>query len=143
MLGGLHHVPSHAVQVVHNLSYALKPGGVFISLEPTDGNPGLAWVRRRIYQHNTLFDEETERSFPISEYFEMFERSGLQLLDGVYPGLLAYVLYYNPDAFPFLNIGGPGMVRAIWGLETPFRRSALGRMFSFATLSLWQKPGVA
>jgi SAM-dependent methyltransferase len=143
LLGGLHHVPSHAVQVVRNLAGALKPGGYFINLEPTDGNRGLAWVRRWIYRRNKLFDEETERSFPISEYYGMFERTGLRLVDGFYPGLLAYVLYYNPDAFPLLNIGGPGMVRAIWGLERPFRRSAIGRMFSFATLSLWRKPGTA
>lgn len=143
LLGGLHHVPSHAARVVGKLASALKPGGYFISLEPTDGNPVLAGVRRWIYRRNKLFDEETERSFPMAEYRAMFDSAGLHLVDDFYPGLLAYVLYYNPDAFPLLNIGGPGLVRALWTLERPFRRGAFGRVFSFATLSLWRKPGTA
>lgn len=141
LLGGLHHVPHAAADVVARLAKAMRPGGYFISLEPTDGNPVFTWVRRAIYRRNPLFDEETERSFTSKEYLALFERAGLRCAERAYPGLLAYVLYYNPDAFPLLNIGGPGLVRAIWSLEKPFRRGAIGRALSFATLSLWQKPG--
>ena len=140
LLGGLHHVPHEASRVVGRLARALKPGGYFISLEPTDGNPVFTSLRRWIYRRNRLFDEETERSFGLSEYYGMFKQAGLYHIDSFQPGLLAYVLYYNPDAFPWLNIGGPGLVRAIWALERPFRRSAIGRALSFATLGLWQRP---
>jgi hypothetical protein len=58
----------------------------------------------------------------------------------MYPGLAAYVLYYNPDAFPALNFGGPETVRRLFALERPFLRSAAARTLSFATLSLWRKP---
>lgn len=142
LLGGLHHVPHAAADVVGRLARALKPGGYFISLEPTDGNPLFTMVRRWIYRRNALFDEETERSFTLAEYYGLFDKAGLRHIDSFYPGLLAYVLYYNPDAFPWLNIGGRGLVRAIWGLERPFRRGAIGRRLSFATLGLWQRPGL-
>lgn len=142
LLGGLHHVPHAAADVTGRLARALKPGGYFISLEPTDGNALFTAVRRWIYRRNGLFDEQTERSFTLAEYNGLFEDAGLRHVDSFYPGLLAYVLYYNPDAFPWLNVGGRGLVRAIWALERPFRRNVVGRRLSFATISLWQRPGI-
>jgi SAM-dependent methyltransferase len=139
LVGGLHHVPHEARGVVGRLARALRPGGYFINFEPTDGNIFFTWLRRWIYRRNSLFDEETERSFSLGEYFEIFKSAGLHNIDSMYPGLLAYALYYNPDAFPWLNVGGPGLVRAIWHLERPFRRNAIGRTLSFATLALWQR----
>ena len=143
LLGGLHHVPDHAANVVARLSRALKPGGHFINLEATEGNPVFGWIRRLIYRRIPLFDSETERAFTTREYRNLFESAGLRHVDSVYPGLLAYVLYYNPGAFPWLNVGGQGLVRALWSLERPFRRNAIGRTLSFATLSLWQRPELA
>jgi SAM-dependent methyltransferase len=140
LIGGLHHVPDQANQVVSRLGRALKPGGYFINFEPTNGNPLFTLAREWIYRRNSLFDAETERGFPIRAYYNMFERAGLRYVDSIYPGLLAYVLYYNPDAFPMLNVGGPWLVQALWWLERPFRRSAIGRTLSFATLALWQRP---
>ena len=140
LIGGLHHVPDQAEQVVMRLGRALKPGGYFVSFEPTNGNPVFTKAREWIYRRNSLFDEETERAFPVRAYYGLFERAGLRHVDSFYPGLLAYVLYYNPDAFPLLNVGGPGLVRALWRLERPLRRSAVGRVLSFATLGLWQRP---
>lgn len=142
LLGGLHHVPDHAAQVVGKLARALRPGGYFINLEPTEGNRLFTRLRRWIYRRNALFDAVTERAFTITEYVDMFRRAGLRHIDSLHPGLLAYVLYYNPDAFPWLNVGGPGLVRALWTLERPLHRSAVGRTLSFATLSLWQRPKI-
>jgi SAM-dependent methyltransferase len=140
LIGGLHHVPDQAEQVVTRLSRALRPGGYFISFEPTSGNRLFTLARDWIYRRNALFDEETERGFPVAAYYAMFERAGLRHVDSIHPGLLAYVLYYNPDAFPMLNVGGPWLVRTLWRLERPLRRSAIGRTLSFATLALWQRP---
>lgn len=138
-LGGLHHVPHAADRAVRNLVAALAPGGRFISLEPTAGNPLFARVREAIYRRNPLFDAETERGFGMAELTGLFERAGLVCEDICHPGLLAYVLYYNPDAFPRLNRGGPGLVRAIYALERPFLRTSLARWLAFATLSVWRK----
>ena len=140
LLGGLHHVPHIAKEVTARLCKAIKPGGYFINLEPTNGNPVFKAVRNRIYDKNSLFDEETERAFDVEELFDFFESAGMQAKDITYPGLSAYVLYYNPDAFPALNLGGSRMVKTMFKLDRLFMRNAIGRIFSFATLSLWQKP---
>lgn len=141
LLGGLHHVPDAAAAVVRRLAGALRPKGLFINFEPTSGNPLFSLVRQRIYQRNALFDEVTEHDFPVAELMRMFSDAGLRLVDALHPGLLAYVLYYNPDAFPLLNRGGAGMVRASYAVDRLFQRTPIGRALSFATLSIWQQPG--
>lgn len=141
LLGGLHHVPDAAAAVVGRLAAALRPNGLFINFEPTSGNPVFGSIRRRIYQRNALFDEVTERDFPVAELMRMFTDAGLRLVDVLYPGLLAYVLYYNPDAFPLLNRGGTGLVKAAYTIDRLFQRTPVGRALSFATLSIWQQSG--
>jgi len=139
ILGGLHHVPHAARQVVVTLGKALRPGGYFLSWEPTHGNRLFKSVREAIYRRNAIFEPTTERAFEVRELFSMFEQAGFRRVDVLYPGLLGYVLYYNPDAFPSLNLGTPWLVSRLWKLERPFMRSWLARKCSFATLSLWQR----
>jgi len=139
LLGGLHHVPHIAGDVVKRLSERLSDTGIFINLEPTYGNRLFQSVREWIYRRNSLFDEQTERAFSVAELRGFFEASGLEPSTIIYPGLLAYVLYYNPDAFPYLNIGRPGLVKAIWSMERPLVRGRLARSLSFATLSMWSR----
>jgi len=143
LIGGLHHVPNYATLVVEKTARALKPGGVFINLEPTSGNIAARKVREAIYKRNSLFDEDTERAFGCRELFAMFEKPGLKPLRITYPGLLSYVLYYNPDAFPGLNLGGKSAVRCAFAIDKPFLESVIGRVFSFATLSVWERPVTA
>lgn len=139
LIGGLHHVPNHAQQVVRNLSKGLKKGGLFINFEPTYGNPLNQWIRKKIYQKNELFDEETERDFSVKELKLFFEFANMTPLRIRYPGLLSYVLFYNPDAFPLLNIGGNWLVKLSFFIDRLFYRNFVGACFSFATLSVWQK----
>lgn len=139
LLGGLHHVPHIAGDVVARLSRCLADGGLFINLEPTHGNRLFKAIREAIYKRNSLFDEETERAFSVQELRDFFESCDLEAVNILYPGLLAYVLYYNPDAFPYLNIGKPGLVNALWALEKPIVRSGFAKALSFATLSVWQQ----
>jgi SAM-dependent methyltransferase len=140
LIGGLHHVYEQAGEALKRLSPALRPGGHFISYEPTHDFAPVRWVRDSVYQRNTLFDEETERGFALSELDELFAAAGFELVDQMYPGLLSYVLFYNPDAFPLLNRGGSSLVKACFALDRLFLRSWPGRKFSFATLSLWRTP---
>lgn len=140
LIGGLHHVHHAASRALGNLAAAIRPGGHFLSFEPTHGNRVFGAVRDAIYRRNALFDAATERGFSVSELFAMFEGVGLERVDVLYPGLLSYMLYYNPDAFPKLNVGSPRAVRFLFSLERPFMRSVAARTLSFATLSLWRKP---
>ncbi len=140
LLGGLHHVPSFSGPVVSRLFNSLKSGGRFINLEPTNGNPVFKWARNIIYQRNELFDEETEQAFDVAALRQMFKDSGFVAEDMIYPGLLSYILYYNPDAFPKLNLGNTKLVDFIWRCEKPFLKTIFARWFSFATLSIWIKP---
>jgi SAM-dependent methyltransferase len=140
LIGGLHHVHHNAERALANLVEAIRPGGHFLSFEPTHGNPLFGAVRNAVYRRNGLFDAATERGFSVTDLMRMFERAGLERVDVLYPGLLSYILYYNPDAFPRLNVGGTDAVRRLFAIERPFMRSFAARALSFATLSLWRKP---
>lgn len=139
LIGGLHHVFSESAQVVDRLSAGLRSGGYFLNFEPTQNCWLTRSVRQKIYKENTLFDEQTERGFDLPELNKIFENAGLSCVDQVYPGLLAYVLYYNPDAFPTLNLGGTTSVKAAFALDRLFWRTWIGKKLSFATISLWRK----
>ena len=139
LIGGLHHVFAHVDVSMQKLSSALKPGGYMINFEPTQNNLLLKKIRERIYKKNQLFDDETEEAFDLSHLNKIYHDAGFEIVDQIYPGLMSYVLYYNPDAFPLLNIGGTSMVKTIFGIEKKLFRSWLARKFSFATLSLIRK----
>ncbi len=139
LIGGLHHVPNHAGKVVENLSSGLREGGIFINYEPTHGNPLTKFVRKKIYEKNSLFDEETERDFSVQELKGFFQSAGLSPMRLSYPGLLSYILFYNPDAFPFLNKGGKWLVKTTFNLDKLIYKTWLGAFLSFATLSIWEK----
>ncbi|MBB5445178.1 MULTISPECIES: class I SAM-dependent methyltransferase [unclassified Paraburkholderia] len=139
LIGGLHHVYSRAPEVIKNLAQSLRSGGYFINFEPTQNNWLTRFVRNRIYKSNDIFDEDTEQGFDYSDLDRYFREAGYTKVDQVYPGLSAYVLYYNPDAFPLLNIGGKAAVRFLFALDRLFWGNLIGRKLSFATMSLWKK----
>lgn len=140
ILGGIHHTPLAARKIIERTAAFLRPGGLFISLEPTHGNPLFRAARSVIYRRNSLFDEETERAFPVNDLLSIFTGAGLAPVSVLYPGLMSYVLYYNPDAFPFLNVGGERLVSTIYAVDRLFIQNFIGRTLSFATLSIWRKP---
>ena len=142
LIGGLHHVYAHVSSVMEKLVAAIKPGGYMINLEPTQNNFFHRWIRQRIYRDNDLFDDETEKAFELKELNSLFRNSGLEIEDQIYPGLLAYVMYYNPDAFPGLNIGSEKLVKLLFEVERPLYGGWLARKSSFATLSLLRKSRV-
>lgn len=139
LIGGLHHVYSHTVEVLVNLRGSLRTGGYFVSFEPTHNNWLTRSARERIYHANQLFDADTEQGFEYRDLQQHFVNAGFKKVDEVYPGLLAYVLYYNPDAFPKLNIGGKFLVRTLFAFERLLWATPIARKLSFATLTVWQK----
>lgn len=141
LIGGLHHVPDSAAEVVRNLAEGLKPGGVFVNFEPTSGNPLFQAIREWIYRRNAIFDDATERAFGVDELKGFFAAAGLEEVKSFFPGLIAYTLYYNPYAFPLLNRGGQRSVDFFFSLDRLIMNSWVGRVLSFATVSIWRKNG--
>jgi SAM-dependent methyltransferase len=139
ILGGLHHVYASVDTVIARAARALKRNGYFINFEPTHGNRLFAEIREGIYERNRIFDAETERAFAVSELRSLFASAGFENIKATYSGLAAYVLYYNPYAFPMLNIGSEAAVRAIFAVDSLFIGNPIGRFLSFATFSVWRK----
>lgn len=139
ILGGLHHVPHAADIVMKKIGATLKRGGYFINFEPTDGNPLFRLARQVIYRRNRIFDAETERAFSLGELKAMMQGAGLEPVRLIHAGLAAYTLYYNPYAFPLLNIGSEKTVRAVFAIDRLFMTNPVGAFFSFATFSVWRK----
>lgn len=133
VIGGLHHVFKHANIAVRNISNALKTNGLFINFEPTHNATFLRIIREYIYKKNSLFDESTEHGFTTSELNDLMQGNGLTPCCQFYPGLLAYILWYNPDAFPLLNFGSIHFAKSLVTLESKIWFSSFARYFSFAT----------
>lgn len=142
LIGGLHHVFSVSGDVIARLGDSLPNGGYFVNFEPTQNCWFTRKVRQSIYKKNAIFDEETEQGFDLPDLDAQFKNVGFVKVDQVFPGLLAYVLYYNPDAFPMLNVGGTWLVRAVFWVDRLFWRTWLAKKLSFATITLWRKTEV-
>lgn len=138
LIGGLHHVPDYAQEVLKNMAPLLCEGGLFINVEPTYNNFIVGRVCKSIYKKNSLFDEKTERRFSLKELNGMYQKAGLNIKRQIYPGLLAYLLWYNPDAFPKLNKGSIAWVRRIFKLDSMFMNNFIGKFLSVATFSVLQ-----
>lgn len=139
LIGGLHHVYTHTQDVLTNLGKSLRVGGYFLSFEPTHNNWFARRIRQIIYKSNILFDADTEQGFEYRDLDRYFKSAGYRKVDEVYPGLLAYVFYYNPDAFPVLNVGRTFLVKSLFAIDSLFWDNLIGRKLSFATMSLWIK----
>jgi SAM-dependent methyltransferase len=139
LIGGLHHVPDFSSDAVRRIFESLKDGGYFISFEPTQTHFVTKKIRALIYKRNSLFSDDSEKAFDLADLNRSFVSAGFRLRDQIYPGLVSYVLYYNPDAFPFLNIGNAEAVKALFRFDSLFFRNGVGRQLSFATLTFLQK----
>lgn len=139
LIGGLHHVPEFAADVCKNLGSCLKPHGLFINFEPTNNSKIIAKIREIIYKKNHLFDERTEHDFKLNDLNRFYRDAGMRVVEQFYPGLLAYVLYYNPDAFPKLNLGGKKTVETVFRFEHKLYKNFIGKKFSFCTFSILTK----
>lgn len=139
VIGGLHHVYRYTDTVLKTFYDSLKDNGYFIALEPTQNNKVFKLLRDKIYSHNDLFDSETEKAYDLNILNNHFKSNGFEIVKQMYPGLLGYVLYYNPDAFPKLNQGNQNLVNIVFRLENFCYTNLIGKYFSFATMSLLKK----
>lgn len=139
VIGGLHHIYRNIDEILIKIYDSLKPGGYFICFEPTNNIFITRLIREKIYKSNSLFDSETEKDFSLISLNNSFKQAKFDVVDQIYPGLLSYILFYNPDAFPRLNIGGKFLVKALFNLDNFFFRNNIGKKLSFATLTLLRK----
>jgi SAM-dependent methyltransferase len=135
IIGGLHHVPFHVDSVLDKFHESLCKNGHLIYFEPTHNNFLFKKIRERIYRKNPFFDDDTERAFELKQINQIFLNHKFKIIDQIYPGLLSY----NPDAFPFFNKGGEGLLKALFGFDKLFFRNFIGKKLSFATITLLQK----
>ena len=82
---------------------------------------------------------ESERAFDLSPLNRAYLAAGFTIVDQIYPGLISYILYFNPEAFPRLNIGSERGARAIFNAEKALYRNIIGRKLSFATMTLLRR----
>ena len=139
IIGGLHHVPDSAATALKNVYDSLKPGGLFVNFEPTHNFFLFRWIREKIYKKNSLFEESSERGFNLKDYEFLLNQTGFKNHFVMYNGLLGYVLYYNPDAFPWLNIGTGRIASFFSKIDMLLGRTVLGKIFSFASFSISRK----
>lgn len=139
IVGGLHHVPDYAEQVLMNCYSMLEDNGILINIEPTYNNYFYKKICEFIYKKNPVFDEKTERRFSLKELNWLYEKSGLEIVKQIYPGLFAYLLWYNPDAFPWLNKGRTSTVEKIFQFDKHFMYNRLGKKISVATFTILKR----
>jgi len=141
LLGGLHHVYAHTDLALKRIAASLKKGGLFINFEPTHSNPLAQSVREKIYSSNDFFDAQTESGFRLKDYNRFILSSGFRIKKQVYPGLLLYCLFYNPDAFTSLPVLPKQMMKFLFKLESSIYTSPLARYLSFATVTVAEYSG--
>jgi SAM-dependent methyltransferase len=141
LIGGLHHVYDHSEKALAYISKSLRRGGIFINFEPTHANVLNKLIRKAIYKANSFFDEETESGFGLGQLNGLFKASGLTVIDQIFPGLLLYCLFYNPDAFMSTLSLSESFLAAMFDLESSLYRNPLGRLLSFATMTCAVKQG--
>lgn len=139
LIGGLHHIPDYANQIIKKCVFLLKSGGIFINIEPTYNNYIYKKICEYIYIKNPVFDEKTERRFSLKELNTMYIKNNMKIVRQIYPGLLAYLLWYNPDVFPALNKGNVGIVEKVFHLDKAFMYNFIGKKMSVATFTILKK----
>jgi SAM-dependent methyltransferase len=134
-IGGIHHCASNLQATLANIAGLLKPGGLFLMMEPSASSP-LDRLRRLWYRENSFYNADTECTLAHKELLEMttdFEARKL-----FYFGGPAYYLILNS-----LVAGVPlGIKKTIAGplflLERKF--NALPWRFLFPVFgAVWQK----
>lgn len=139
LTGGLHHVPDYAGEVLDNCCSLLAENGILINVEPTYNNFIFERMCKFTYKHNPVFDEKTERRFSLNELNKLYRRSKLEIVRQIYPGLLAYLIWGNPDAFPILNRGNLSTVKKIFNIDRHLMYTKLGKKCSVATFTVLKK----
>lgn len=139
LLSGLHHIPNNTGRVIKNMAACIKNRGAFISVEPTYNNIISKFLSDRIYKRSKFYNYDTERRFSLDELNSYYKEAGLVIERQIYPGLLAYLLwFFNP--YPImLKIGSKKTVKKLFKFERKLYSSNFGKRFSVATFTILRK----
>lgn len=139
IVGGIHHVPDFAPDALKKIYNALVPGGIFINFEPTYNNSIMKLATGGIYHRISSFEEATERRFSLDELNFLYKTAGFKLKRQLYPGLLSYLLWYNPQIFKKLNVGNKKLIKKVVKKECKLYAKSIGKKMSVATFSVLEK----
>ena len=93
VIGGLHHCVADLRQALNNIAGLLKPGGLFLMMEPNN-RFFLEVVRKFWYRHDRLFDTNNENALAHDEILALAEQNFV-LKDVNYFGGPAFFGIYN------------------------------------------------
>ena len=93
---------------------------IFIDIEPTSDFVLIEKIRDYIYKRNDIFNYETEKGFKMNQLNKLYNSNGLNIANQDYFGYRCCVLYYNPDAFPYLNKFGKDLLKTLFKFEKLF-----------------------
>lgn len=82
----------------------LSVNGILVLYEPCDDNTVVRLLRKFAYKLSPLCDEDTERGFTSRELRASLRRAGFLDISIQRYGLVAYLLFANPDALTFTKI---------------------------------------
>jgi SAM-dependent methyltransferase len=133
IIGGLHHIPNHAQQVLINVKKNLTQNGNAIIIEPTSSNIFFSIIRWLIYRKNNTFEHNSEKAFTNTQLENMFKNAGLKIEKTFYFGFIGYVIYYNLDAFPKLFINNTRINKLLSKVDSYLMSFRFIRYVSFAT----------
>ena len=139
LIGGLHHVYDQVDNILSQINKHMNKESIFINIEPTSDFILTEKIRDYIYKRNEIFDYETEKGFKLNELNKSYNLNNLDIVNQDYFGCLCYVLYYNPDAFPYLNKFGKYLLKPLFKLEKFFFKSFIFKKISFATFSILKR----
>jgi SAM-dependent methyltransferase len=93
VIGGLHHCVANLGQALRNIASLLKPGGIFMMMEPNRGY-FLETARNFWYRHDRLFDAKNEHALAHDEILALAS-DAFALKDVKYFGGPAFFGVYN------------------------------------------------
>ncbi|MEM7653684.1 MAG: class I SAM-dependent methyltransferase, partial [Pseudomonadota bacterium] len=97
VIGGLHHCVADLDQTIRNIMSLLKPGGVFLVMEP-NAEYAMEGLRKTWYKFDRFFDSDNERALSIKEIDELMPNDTI-LVFNKYFGGPAYFLILNSLIF--------------------------------------------
>ena len=139
IIGGFHHVYRDADLAIKNVSNSIKSNGYIINFEPTNEMKIIKNVRAKIYKYNNFFDEKSEKDFNLKQLNNIFQNHDLDLINNYRVGYLAYIFFYNPDAFPIFSKIPKFLVRFLFNIDILISRIFFINKLSFATISIYKK----
>lgn len=135
VVGGIHHMPPHINESIHEIHRVLKPGGRFCFAEPHSETLAESF-RRAWYKRDSLF-AENEAAININELHKDFQEH-FNFGDEYYLGNAGYLFILNSMVFRIPLKLKPIYSPVLMATEAVLNK-LLGKPFSCYVIAQWQK----